>query len=46
LRIDLREFTRDDFDDLLRLDSDPRVTKYINGGKPMSTKEVEPRSVA
>jgi len=41
LRIDLREFTRDDFDDLLRLDSDPRVTKYINGGKPMSTKEVE-----
>ena len=41
LRLDLREFTRDDFDDLLRLDSDPRVMKYINGGKPSSKKDVE-----
>lgn len=41
LRIDLREFTRDDFDDLFRLDSDPRVMKYINGGKPSTRKDVE-----
>jgi len=41
LRLELREFTRDDFGDLLRLDSDPRVMKYINGGKPMSKQEVE-----
>ena len=41
LRISLREFTQDDFDDLLRLDSDPRVMKYLNGGKPMTKNEVE-----
>ena len=41
LRLDLREFTHDDFDDLMRLDSDPRVMKYINGGKPATQKEVE-----
>ncbi|HEY3177779.1 MAG TPA: GNAT family N-acetyltransferase [Casimicrobiaceae bacterium] len=41
LRLDLREFTRDDFGDLLRLDSDPRVMKYINGGKPSSRNEVK-----
>jgi ribosomal-protein-alanine N-acetyltransferase len=41
LRLDLREFTHDDFGDLLRLDSDPRVMKYINGGKPSSKKDVE-----
>src|SRR5260370_12237376 len=37
----MREFTASDFDDLLRLDSDPRVLKYINGGKPMSCDEVK-----
>ena len=41
LRLDLREFARDDFDDLLRLDSDPRVMKYVNGGKASSRKDVE-----
>ena len=40
LRLTMREFTAADFDDLLRLDSDPRVLKYINGGKPMSRDEV------
>ena len=40
-RLSLREFTASDFDDLSRLDSDPRVLKYINGGKPMSRAEVE-----
>ena len=41
LRLELREFTRADFDELLRLDSDPRVMKYINGGKPSSKKDIE-----
>lgn len=40
LRIDLREFTRDDFDDLLRLHSDRRVMKYIGDGKPSTPEEV------
>lgn len=40
LRIDLRELSRDDFGDLLRLDSDPRVMRYINGGKPSTPEEV------
>ena len=34
LRLDLREFIAADFDDLCRLDSDPRVMKYIGNGKP------------
>ena len=37
----MREFAAADFDDLLLLDSDPRVLKYINGGKPMARAEVE-----
>ncbi|MGH8713978.1 MAG: GNAT family N-acetyltransferase [Casimicrobiaceae bacterium] len=41
LRLDLREFTPDDIGDLVRLDSDPRVLKYINGGKPMPRAEVD-----
>ena len=40
-RLTMREFTAADFDDLLRLDSDPRVLKYINGGKPMSRAEID-----
>lgn len=37
----MREFTAADFDDMLRLDSDPRVLKYINDGKPMGRAKVE-----
>lgn len=33
-RMILREFTLDDVDNLVDLDSDPEVTRYINGGKP------------
>ncbi len=33
-RLLLREFTEADIDNLVDLDSDPLVTKYINGGKP------------
>jgi len=39
LRLELREFVADDFDDLYRLDSDPRVMKHIAGGKP-ATRDV------
>jgi RimJ/RimL family protein N-acetyltransferase len=41
LRLDLREFVPGDFGDLLRLDSDPRVMKYIGNGRPMARKDVE-----
>ena len=40
LRLDLREFRSSDFDALLELDSDPRVMKYINGGKPSQPDEI------
>jgi ribosomal-protein-alanine N-acetyltransferase len=33
LRLDLREFVAGDFDDLYRLDRDPRVMKYIGDGR-------------
>jgi len=36
LRLELRDFVPADFDDLYRLDSDPRVMTYISDGKPMS----------
>ena len=35
-RLILREFTEADVDNLVDLDSDPEVTRYINGGKPTS----------
>ena len=40
LRLEMREFVHADSDDLYRLDSDPRVVKYL-GGKPLSRQEVE-----
>lgn len=39
LRLALREFTPADFADLHRLDTDPRVMKYINGGRPATPEE-------
>ncbi len=39
-RIALREFTRADAPDIAYLDSDPRVMRYINGGKPSTPAEV------
>ena len=33
-RLILRRFTRDDFDDLVELDSDPEVVRFITGGTP------------
>jgi RimJ/RimL family protein N-acetyltransferase len=39
-RIALRRFVAGDAGDLLRLDSDPRVMRYINGGKPSTPAEI------
>jgi len=35
LRLAMREFTPDDSEDLFRLNSDPRVMRYIGEGKPV-----------
>ena len=43
LRLELRSFAAGDFDDLYRLDSDPRVMKYIADGKPASREAVAQR---
>jgi RimJ/RimL family protein N-acetyltransferase len=40
LRLDLREFVASDFDDEYRLDSDPRVMKYIGDGHVATRAEV------
>ncbi len=40
LRLDLREFVASDCDDVYRLDQDPRVTRYINGGKRATRAQV------
>ncbi len=40
LRLDLREFVASDFDDVYRLDRDPRVMRYISGGKPSTRAHV------
>jgi RimJ/RimL family protein N-acetyltransferase len=39
-RLVLRELTADDLDDLVALDSDPAVMRYINGGRPTSRAEM------
>ena len=39
-RLILRRFTPDDLDDLVALDSDPAVMRYINGGDPTSVEEM------
>jgi len=41
LRIEMRAFHPDDFDDFFALDSDPRVMKYFTGGKPAPRAVVE-----
>lgn len=40
-RLLLRKIGEEDFDDLLALDSDPAVMRYINGGKPSTRADVE-----
>lgn len=39
LRLELRDFVPADFADLRRLDSDPRVMKYVNRGRPATREE-------
>ncbi len=43
LRLELRAFVAGDVDDLYRLDSDPRVMKYIGNGKPLARDAVARR---
>ena len=40
-RLVLRRFTRDDVDNLVELDSDPDVMRFINGGRPTPRHEIE-----
>jgi RimJ/RimL family protein N-acetyltransferase len=40
LRLSMREFTPDDFDDLHALNSDPRAMKYIADGTPSTREQV------
>jgi len=39
-RLILRNFTQDDVDDLVRLDSDPEVMRFINGGIATSRQKI------
>ena len=40
-RLVLREFTVDDVDELVALDADPRVMRFISNGAPTAREEVE-----
>jgi RimJ/RimL family protein N-acetyltransferase len=40
-RLILRLFTEDDVDDLVELDGDPEVMRYINGGRATPREEIE-----
>ena len=39
-RLILRRFTRDDVDNLVELDGDPQVMRFINGGRPTPREEI------
>jgi RimJ/RimL family protein N-acetyltransferase len=43
LRLELRAFVPGDFDDMHRLDSDPRVMKYIADGRPAAREAIAQR---
>jgi RimJ/RimL family protein N-acetyltransferase len=44
-RLRLRQFTPDDVDNLVELDGDPQVMRYINGGRATSREEIERREL-
>jgi RimJ/RimL family protein N-acetyltransferase len=44
-RLTLRHFTTDDVDNLVELDSDPEVMRYINGGRATPREEIERREL-
>ena len=43
-RLILRPITKDDLDDLVILDSDPDVMRFINGGIPISREAIALKS--
>src|SRR5688500_3503850 len=44
-RLVLRTFTMDDVDNLVDLDEDPDVMRFINGGRPTPRDEIESKIV-
>ncbi|WNF31182.1 GNAT family N-acetyltransferase [Streptomyces sp. C11-1] len=44
-RLVLRPFTAADAPDLLALDNDPEVMRYINGGRPTSREDIQERTL-
>jgi RimJ/RimL family protein N-acetyltransferase len=40
-RLVLRQFTNEDIDNLVELDSDPEVMRFINSGRPTPRDEIE-----
>ena len=44
-RLTLRQFTPDDVDNLVELDSDPEVMRYITGGRATPREEIERREL-
>ena len=40
-RLLLRRFTEDDVENLVELDGDPEVMRFINGGRPTPRQEIE-----
>ncbi|MFI6105199.1 GNAT family N-acetyltransferase [Streptomyces sp. NPDC051310] len=44
-RLRLRPFTVEDLDEVVALDNDPAVMRYINGGRPASREEIRARSL-
>jgi RimJ/RimL family protein N-acetyltransferase len=40
-RLQLRRLTEDDVENLVELDGDPEVMRYINGGRPTPREEIE-----
>lgn len=44
-RLSLRQFTADDADLLIELDSDPEVTRYLTGGEPTAPEDVRERDL-
>jgi RimJ/RimL family protein N-acetyltransferase len=44
-RLALRQFTEDDTDNLVALDSDPAVMRYLSGGRPTPREEIRDRVI-
>ncbi|HEV8250270.1 MAG TPA: GNAT family N-acetyltransferase [Gaiellaceae bacterium] len=44
-RLTLRQFTADDVENLVDLDADPTVMRYINGGRATPREEIEPEEL-